>query len=470
MRSAVSQGLLPLLLDVRRATKGGAAAVRQRQRDRLAEIIRFARTHSPYYRDLYKDVPDITEAASVLPPTNKKALMGHFDDWATDRDVTLDEARSFAANPDLIGERFLGRYTLATTSGTTGTPGVFVMDDGAMRVTSALMLRMVRSWLGVGELARIVAGGRRLAMVADVGHHSATSVAAARLLKSPSRHQRIQVLSVRTPLQQLVAQLNEFQPTLLAPYASMARLLASEQESGRLQIRPVLMALAAEGLPIGEYDRIASTFQTKVGNSYAATECPFLSYGCEQKWLHVNADWVILEPVDADHRPVRPGIQSYTVLITNLANRVQPILRYDLGDSVIERSDPCPCGNPLPAIRVQGRSADVLTFRTDQREPVVVAPLAFEIDHIPGLQLFQIVQTSPTNLCLRLLPTTGAVADRIWLEAQGEILRLLLELGLGFVTVERAAEPPQQGTGGKFRTVIPLSRAKPGRNDEEHQT
>jgi phenylacetate-coenzyme A ligase PaaK-like adenylate-forming protein len=249
----------------------------------------------------------------------------------------------------------------------------------------------------------------------------------------------------------------------------MARLLASEQESGRLRIRPVLMALAAEGLPIREYDRIASTFQTKVGNSYAATECPFLSYGCEQKWLHVNADWAILEPVDASHRPVRPGIQSHTVLITNLANRVQPILRYDLGDSVIERPDPCPCGNPLPAIRVQGRSADVHTFRTGQGELVAIAPLAFEIDHIPGLQLFQIVQTSPTNLCLRLLPTAGAVADRIWLEAQGEIVRLLSEHRLGHVTVERAAEPPQQGTGGKFRTVVPFSPA-PARDREEHQT
>jgi len=44
-----------------------------------------------------------------------------------------------------------------------------------------------------------------------------------------------------------------------------------------------------------------------VGNSYAATECPFLSYGCQEGWLHVNTDWTILEPVDADHQPSRPG-------------------------------------------------------------------------------------------------------------------------------------------------------------------
>lgn len=87
-------------------------------------------------------------------------------------------------------------------------------------------------------------------------------------------------------------------------------------------------------------------------------------------WLHVNVDWVVFEPVDADYRPVAPGEQSHTVLISNLANRVQPILRYDLGDSVLERPDPCPCGNPFPAIRVQGRSADVLTFRSPAGEKV----------------------------------------------------------------------------------------------------
>lgn len=464
----MSERLLPLLLDVRRATKGGAAAIAQRQRLRFADIITHARAHSPYYRDLFKDVPQRVEEPMALPPTDKKTLMARFDEWATDRDVTLGKARTFAANPDLIGERFLGKYTLATTSGTTGTPGIFIMDDGAMRVTSAMMLRMVRSWLGVGDLARIVAGGRRLAMVADTGHHSATSVAAARLLRSPARRKRIQLLSVRTPLQQLVTQLNEFKPALLAPYASMARLLASEQEAGRLQIQPVLMALAAEGLPIHEYGRIANVFQTKVGNSYAATECPFLSYSCEHNWLHVNADWVVFEPVDANHRPVPRGTQSHTVLLTNLGNRIQPILRYDLGDSILERPDPCPCGSALPAIRVPGRSADVLTFRTETGVPIAIAPLALEIDHIPGLELFQVVQTSATNLRVRLLPTAGADADRVWRDAHSEIVRLLSEHRLEHVTVERALEPPQQGRGGKYRTVIPYAQAGPARDREEH--
>lgn len=199
-------------------------------------------------------------------------------------------------------------------------------------------------------------------MLLPCARSATTAVAAVRLRKSPSRRKRIRVFSVHLPLQELVTQLNQFRPALLAPYASIAKLLAAEQEAGRLHINPVLIAPSAEGLPPDEYNRIANVLKAKVGNSYAASECPVLSHGCERQWLHVNSDWVVCEPVDAEYWRVPPGTQSHTVLLSNLANRVQPILRYDLGDSIVQRPDPCPCGNPLPAIRVQGRAADVLTF------------------------------------------------------------------------------------------------------------
>ena len=49
----------------------------------------------------------------------------------------------------------------------------------------------------------------------------------------------------------------------------------------------------------------------------------------------MNADWVLLEPVESDYCPTLLGEASHTVLLGNLANRVRPIIRYDLGDSII---------------------------------------------------------------------------------------------------------------------------------------
>jgi phenylacetate-coenzyme A ligase PaaK-like adenylate-forming protein len=266
-------------------------------------------------------------------------------------------------------------------------------------------------------------------------------------------------MAVHTPVAELVSQLNAFRPAILAAYASTAELLANEQRSGRPGISPVLVVSFAEGLPVEDYDRIAKAFGAKVGNTYAASECAFLSYSCDEKWLHVDADWAILEPVDADYRPVAPGEHSHTVMLTNLANRVQPILRYDLGDGVVQRPDPCPCGNPLPAIRVEGRSSEVLSFPTGAGEQVSVPPLAFEIDDIAGVALSQILQTAPDCLRVRFMPEPGADHDAIWEKAQAELKRVIADHELDHVAIERADEPPEQTTGGKFRQVIPLSDA-----------
>ncbi len=149
------------------------------------------------------------------------------------------------------------------------------------------------------------------------------------------------------------------------------------------------------------------------------------------------------------------------MLVSNLANRLQPILRYDLGDSILQRPGPCPCGDPLPAIRVQGRTADVLTFPAEHGGRISIAPLALSalFDRTPEVELFQVVQTKPACLRIRLRPRPDVESDRLWQAVHDELSRLLAEHHLGHVAIEHADEPPQQSPGGKFREVVPLSEA-----------
>lgn len=456
----MSENTLSLLLDARSAMKQGPAAIAARQRARLGEAVKHARAHSRFYRERYRDLPDTVEDAALLPVTSKKELMANFDAWVTDPEATLEKARAFAGREDLIGQKFLGRYTLATTSGTTGTRGIFLLDDHTMAVTQAVAFRMLSSWLGFGDFMKIVAGGGRTSMVMATGGHFASAVAAARLRKGRAA-KAVQVLSVHMPMAELVERLKAHRPVLVAPYASAAALLADEQEAGRLLIKPALLTLSAEGLPEREYDRIAKAFKCKVGNSYAATEVTFLSYSCKHHWLHVNADWVVLEPVDAEYRPVAPGVHSHTVLVSNLANRVQPILRYDLGDSVLMRPDPCPCGNPLPAIQVKGRSAEVLNFTNERGERVALPPLLFGtiVDRTPGVERFQLVQTGPAALRVRLLAIADESRDFVWRAVRGQIANVLGHHGLAHVKIELGEEAPEQSAGGKYRQIIPLAQA-----------
>ena len=456
----MSEHLLWLLLDTYRARKAGPAAIERRRRARLAEMVAFARATSPYYRDLYRDLPERTLDPALLPVTSKQALMARFDEWVTDREVTYEKVRAFVDNPSLVGERFLGKYLVNITSGSTGTRGIFVLDDRSTTAGTAQSLCMFLAWLSAADVVRIGASGGRTAAVAALGgHFNGASGFTAMRKGSRWRSKAIQVLSAHAPLPDMVAQLNRFRPVMLAGYASILSLLAGEQQADRLHIHPVLVGPTSEGLSDREYDRIASVFGTKVRTVYGATECfPPLAEGCRYHWLHLCSDWCILEPVDADYQPVPAGIQSHTVLLSNLANRVQPILRYDLGDSILVRPDPCPCGNPMPAIRVQGRVADVLTFPTQRNDQVKIAPLVFGtlVDRTPGVQLFQIVQTTPTTLRVRLHPAAGTDPDQVWQAVQSEIRQLLASYKLDHVEVERAEEPPEQSPGGKYREIIPL--------------
>jgi phenylacetate-coenzyme A ligase PaaK-like adenylate-forming protein len=432
--------------------------VAEQQRARLAEMVAYARANSPYYRELYQGLPQRVEDATLLPVTDKKKLMARFDDWVTDREVTIEKVREFIEDPSLVGEKFLGKYLVATTAGTTGTPGIFVLDDRQFEIGTTGARQAFGEWLTFWDFIKVLGRGARVAALHATGGHF-VSVATITRMRRSSRVAAwlMRDFSVHTPIPELVAELNRFRPALLAGYATVVSLLAGEREAGRLRIKPVLLVVTAEGLAEQEYGRIAKAFGAKVGNVWGSTEIAGVAYSCAEGWLHVMGDWALIEPVDADYRPTPPGEQSHTVLVSNLANRVQPILHYDLGDRILARPTPCPCGNPLPAIRVQGRSAEVLTFSKEDGGRVSIPPLALEMDQVPGVEVSQVVQTSPTSLRVRLLPAAGADPERAWQAVHSEITRLLAEHQLGHVAVARAGEPPEQSRGGKYRTVIPLS-------------
>ena len=91
---------------------------------------------------------------------------------------------------------------------------------------------------------------------------------------------------------------------------------------------------------------------------------------------------------------------------------------------------------------------------------MTIPPLAFDLDEVPGVALFQIVQSAPGTLRIRLRLTAHANVESAWDAAEGRLARLLRDHGLDDVRVERGTEPPEQSPGGKYRAIIPL-RAGP---------
>ena len=105
---------------------------------------------------------------------------------------------------------------------------------------------------------------------------------------------------------------------------------------------------------------------------------------------------------DAAGRPVPEGETGASVLLTHLANHVQPLIRYPLGDRVRWHHDACGCGSLLPVIEVEGRSDDTLTVQGRGGRPVRLLPLALGtvLEEEAGLADFQLLQQGPARLRL----------------------------------------------------------------------
>jgi phenylacetate-coenzyme A ligase PaaK-like adenylate-forming protein len=258
------------------------------------------------------------------------------------------------------------------------------------------------------------------------------------------------------PLDVLVAKLNAFQPAYLASYPTMLALLAEEKRAGRLGISPLLVWSGGEHLAQRKARRLRRAFACPVINEYGASESLSIGFGCSEDWLHVNADWVVLEPVDRCYHPTRPGDTSHTVLITNLANRVQPIIRYDLGDAARVHPGRCACGNPLPAIRVEGRRDEVVVLR-DNDHVARIPPIALTtvVEEVVDTLRFQIVQRTPDCLAVRLGVPTAEQRRQVFTAVASALRRYLSSLGIARVRILLDDDPPlPDARTGKLREVI----------------
>ncbi len=452
-------GFLGTAWDIRTAVREGGDAVASRRRTRLAGMIAFAKRHSGFYRKRWGPLPEGHADLLSLPPVTKQELMEDFHDWVTDPGVTREGIETFVSRPDLIGTRYRDRYVVFSSSGTTGRPALFLHDEWAASVY--LALAFVRRFLpllslrGAGSFLR---GGCRIATVVAAGGHFTSSVIDGLARRRfPRLSKKNRAVSLLLPLPELVRTLNDFRPAVLGTYPTAMAVLADEQESGSLRIAPALALTGAEWLSPTSRAKIASAFGCPVRDTYAASEFPGIAFDCEYGRLHLNADWVILEPVDAVYRRVPAGSPSYTALLTNLANRVQPILRYDIGDGVTEISGPCRCGSPLPGIHVEGRRDEVLRLRTETGRTVAILPMALAtvVEETPGVRSYQIIQAGPTRIRLRVEEAQGHLPAEVRGLVAERLRTYLAEQGLASIEVEPTEKRPvRDAAGGKLRQIV----------------
>jgi phenylacetate-CoA ligase len=241
--------------------------------------------------------------------------------------------------------------------------------------------------------------------------------------------------------------------------------LAAEQQAGRLRLAPQILVTVAELRTPEMTQRLQDAFGVRPFDVYGCTEGLFGSECEHHQGIHLFEDTTLVENVDPDGQPVPAGEAGARLLVTNLYNRVQPLLRLEVTDLVTLDPDPCPCGRALVrASAIHGRSEDLLSLPARDGGRVSVHPLQFALlTRDPQVREFQVVQDGPV-LRIRIVPSHAAAASDDPLETRLDqaVTQQLLKLGVHDpqISVERRHQLPRSA-GGKLKLVIADPNCRP---------
>lgn len=445
------------LVDVGRALRAARAlAERERwprerlerhQQQQLDALVRYAVEHSPFYRGRFAGLPATGSVElRALPTLDKGTMMQNFDELVTDRRLRRDALLSHldGLEHDAL---YLGEYRAMTTSGSSGSKGLFVYDrpgwtEGVAQFFRFNAIAGVRPRLPRLRIAAIGGGApthmsRRGAATVAIGIH------------------RVLSLSVTMPLSRIVQKLNEFQPAYLNAYPSIAVLLAEEQQGGRLRIAPEAVSTSSELRTPEATERLVAAFGVRPFDLYATTE-GLWGCSCERHaGIHLFEDMTIVENVDDEGRPVAAGERGARLLVTNLFNRVQPLIRFELPDVITIDPGPCPCGRTLRRVKViEGRADDVMHL-AGEGAPVAVHPLQFSVVTADrDVREFQVVQEGE-RLRLRVALRDGAPAEEASRRLRERVAGRLAALGVREPAVEvETCAGLDRPAAGKLQMVV----------------
>jgi phenylacetate-coenzyme A ligase PaaK-like adenylate-forming protein len=280
-------------------------------------------------------------------------------------------------------------------------------------------------------------------------HFTHATAALSRTFASPD------FVSVRFPVtlttENMVAGLNVAQPDFLVSYPSALHVLSYEARAGRLRIAPHQILSVSEPLLPEIRAAAEEAWGVRVGNIWGMSEGGCVGIPCDQARTHLSEDLVIVEAVDEDGLPVAPGERAAKIYLTNLFNRVLPLIRYEITDEVTILTEPCPCGSAHRCVAdIQGRLDDVF-FYDDRRVHPHVFRSALGRRH--GVVEYQVRQT-PRGA--RIAVRCGAPVD---LDGLGEEIALTLaSLGVvrPIVDIEPVERLERDNGPAKLRRFVAL--------------
>lgn len=389
----------------RRLTFTDRALLQAYQASQLKRFARRVLAKSAYFRP-YSALP-ITQ----WPLMDKALMMAQFDQMNTARlrrDELLACARRSETERDFSPK--VGAYSVGLSSGTSGQRGVFVISEQEQQV-----------WAG-GMLAKMlpdgVFAGERVALFLRADNNLYHSV--------NNRWLSLEFYDLFAPFAAQLPRLQHQAPTIIVAPAQVLRALALAVLDQQLVLNVKKVISVAEVLDAQDRRLLEQVFP-EVGEVYQATE-GFLAATCAHGTLHLNEEFLYIEPQWIDeHR--------FTPLITDFTRSTQPIVRYRLDDVLVRKADPCPCGQATMAIdRIEGRCDDQLLLLNRQGDKqVIFADLCTRViaNALPLTSDYRLIQQAEQRLQLVADCTHEALA-----QCHAQLVAALAQQGIATQSLE----------------------------------
>jgi phenylacetate-CoA ligase len=406
------------------------------QQSRLSEILEYAVTRVPFYRELWA----------------KRRRLGDMRTWKTlsnwpilSKQQLRQNQRAFLSDDCIPRALFYDQ-----TSGTSGTPLKVFFSKETARQWYAVYETRLRNWNNVGRHDRwAILGGQQVvpprARKAPYWVHNFPM----RQLYLSANH----ISAASAP--SYCTAISSFGATHLIAYPSSATALARELLGAGLKCTGLKVVITnAEPLLSWQKEVMEEAFGATVRESYGMCEMVAGASECSAGSLHLWPEAGYTEVLgDLIDEPVPDG-KAGRLVCTGLLNHDMPLIRYEIGDrgSISVSGELCACGRRLPVLKsLEGRSSDILTTRGGLKV-FWINPVFYGLPVAEA----QIIQGTLDDFLVKVVPAGGFCS-----KTENEIRSRLSERLQGAEVKVKLVQSIQRGPNGKFQPVISHSANRP---------
>jgi phenylacetate-CoA ligase len=396
-----------------------------RLRDFLARIERTV----PYYGQLFADSGFVPARLRSIADLERIPLLSKAEIRANTESLKAGEGEG------------LRRYN---TGGSSGEPLVFFIGCDRVSHDVAAKWRATRWWgVDIGDPELVVWGSP-----IELGAQDWIRTVRDKVLRT-SLFPAFELTEAGT--EEFIRQVRKRQPAMLFGYPSVISRIAKQLiDSDRTLCDSGIKVafVTSERLYPEQREAITQAFGCPVANGYGGRDAGFIAHECPHGGMHISAEDIIVEIVDAAGRSLPEGTAG-EIVVTHMATGDFPFVRYRTGDVGVLNQGSCNCGRGLPMLKeVQGRVTDFV--RAKDGTVMHGLALIYVVRELPGIQKFKIVQESVDYTRVMVVPDTGfddGVSSRI---RDGMRKRLGADVR---IDVETVAEIPPEASG-KYRYIV----------------